>query len=41
MISTLMAAVPFDRSVLKVNQSILMVVIVVGYLIGFAYHDAA
>jgi hypothetical protein len=36
-----MAAVPFDRSVLKVNQSILMVVIVVGYVIGFAYHEAA
>jgi hypothetical protein len=29
--------VPFDRSVLKVNQMILMVVIVAAYVIGFAY----
>ena len=36
-----MAIVPFDRSVLKVNQAILMVVIVLGYLVGFAYHAAA
>jgi Domain of unknown function (DUF4395) len=37
-----MTIVPFDRSVLKVNQMILMVVIVVGYLVGgLAYSDAA
>ena len=36
-----MAAVPFDRSVLKVNQAILMVVIVAGYAVGLAYRDAA
>jgi hypothetical protein len=29
--------VPFDRSVLKVNQMILMVVIVVAYVVGFGY----
>ena len=32
-----MPTVPFDRSVLKVNQMILMVVIVAAYVIGFAY----
>ncbi|MEA2637336.1 MAG: hypothetical protein QOE18_393 [Chloroflexota bacterium] len=37
----MMAIVPFDRSVLKVNQMILMVVIVIGYLIGLAYQGAA
>jgi hypothetical protein len=31
-----MASVAFDRSVLKVNQMILMVTIVVGYVIGLA-----
>src|ERR1700692_4753758 len=36
-----MAAVPFDRSVLKVNQAILMSVIVIAYLVGLAYHPAA
>ena len=36
-----MAVVPFDRSVLKVNQAILMGVIVVGYLIGLAYQPVA
>ncbi|MFI5285971.1 MAG: DUF4395 domain-containing protein [Candidatus Dormibacteria bacterium] len=36
-----MAVVPFDRSVLKVNQAILMTLIVVGYVIGLAYHPAA
>jgi hypothetical protein len=36
-----MAIVPFDRSVLKVNQAILMTVIVAGYLIGLAYHPIA
>jgi hypothetical protein len=36
-----MAIVPFDRSVLKVNQMILMVAIVVGYLIALAYPDVA
>jgi hypothetical protein len=35
------AVVPFDRSVLKVNQAILMGVIVVGYLIGLAYQPIA
>jgi hypothetical protein len=30
-------SVPFDRSVLKVNQLILMVVIVAAYVVGFAY----
>ena len=32
-----MASIAFDRSVLKVNQMILMVTIVVGYVIGLAY----
>jgi len=36
-----MTIVPFDRSVLKVNQMILMVVIVAGYLVGLAYSGAA
>src|SRR5580692_1200595 len=36
-----MVTVPFDRSVLKVNQAILMIVIVVGYLAGLAYHPIA
>jgi Domain of unknown function (DUF4395) len=36
-----MAIIPFDRSVLKVNQLILMVVIVLGYLVGLADHAAA
>jgi Domain of unknown function (DUF4395) len=36
-----MAIIPFDRSVLKVNQLVLMVVIVVGYLVGLADHAAA
>jgi hypothetical protein len=36
-----MAIIPFDRSVLKVNQAILMVVIVAGYLVGLAYHPIA
>jgi len=36
-----MAVVPFDRSVLKVNQAILMSVIVVGYVVGLAYHPVA
>jgi hypothetical protein len=36
-----MATVPFDRSVLKVNQMILMVVIVVAYLIALAYPGVA
>ena len=36
-----MAIVPFDRSVLKVNQMILMVAIVVGYLIALAYPGVA
>jgi Domain of unknown function (DUF4395) len=36
-----MTIVPFDRSVLKVNQMILMLVIVVGYLVGLAYSGAA
>jgi hypothetical protein len=31
-----MASIAFDRSVLKVNQMILMVTIVVGYVIGLA-----
>jgi hypothetical protein len=34
-------AVPFDRSVLKVNQMILMVVIVVAYLVALAYPPVA
>jgi hypothetical protein len=36
-----MAVVAFDRSVLKVNQMILMVTIVLGYLIGLAYPGIA
>ncbi len=36
-----MAIVPFDRSVLKVNQTILMGVIVVGYGVGVVYHQVA
>jgi hypothetical protein len=36
-----MAIVPFDRSVLKVNQAILMTVIVVGYVVGLAYRPIA
>ena len=36
-----MAIIAFDRSVLKVNQMILMVVIVVGYLVGLANHAVA
>src|ERR1700688_4524625 len=36
-----MAVVPFDRSVLKVNQAILMSVIVVAYVVGLAYHPIA
>jgi Domain of unknown function (DUF4395) len=36
-----MATVPFDRSVLKVNQAILMIVIVAGYLVGLLYHPIA
>jgi hypothetical protein len=36
-----MASVAFDRSVLKVNQMILMVTIVVGYVIGLAYSGIA
>jgi hypothetical protein len=41
MISIPMAIVPFDRSVLKVNQAILMTVIVVGYVAGLAYNPVA
>jgi len=37
----MMTIAPFDRSVLKVNQMILMVVIVIGYLIGLAYQATA
>jgi Domain of unknown function (DUF4395) len=36
-----MQRVPFDRSVLKVNQTILMVVIVVAYGVGVAQERAA
>jgi hypothetical protein len=36
-----MAVVPFDRSVLKVNQAILMSVIVIAYAIGLVYEPAA
>src|ERR1700719_5046026 len=36
-----MTIVPFDRSVLKVNQMILMVVIAAGSLVGWAYSGAA
>jgi hypothetical protein len=35
------AIMPFDRSVLKVNQMILMVAIVVGYLLALAYPGVA
>jgi hypothetical protein len=35
------ATVPFDRSVLKVNQMILMVVIVVAYVVALAYPGVA
>ena len=36
-----MEAVPFDRSVLKVNQAILMTGIVVGYIVSFFHARAA
>ncbi|HEY6470655.1 MAG TPA: DUF4395 domain-containing protein [Candidatus Dormibacteraeota bacterium] len=36
-----MASIAFDRSVLKVNQMILMVTIVVSYVIGLAYPGVA
>lgn len=36
-----MAIVPFDRSVLKVNQAILMSVIVVGYVVALVYQPIA
>ncbi|MHB8490013.1 MAG: DUF4395 domain-containing protein [Candidatus Dormibacteria bacterium] len=36
-----MATVPFDRSVLKVNQAILMTVIVAGYAVGLVWHPIA
>jgi hypothetical protein len=36
-----MATVAFDRSVLKVNQAILMTTIVVGYLVALAYPGVA
>ena len=36
-----MAVVPFDRSVLKVNQAILMSVIVIAYAVGLVYQPAA
>ena len=36
-----MASIAFDRSVLKVNQMILMVTIVAGYVIGLAYPGVA
>ena len=36
-----MAIIPFDRSVLKVNQAILMTTIVAGYLVGLVYHPVA
>jgi hypothetical protein len=36
----MMKAIPFDRSVLKVNQAILMVGIIAGYFIGLAQHSA-
>jgi hypothetical protein len=35
-----MKAIPFDRSVLKVNQAILMGGIVAGYFVGLAQHAA-
>ena len=36
-----MAIVPFDRSVLKVNQAVLMSVIVVGYVVALVYQPIA
>jgi hypothetical protein len=33
-----MEAIPFDRSVLKVNQAILMAGLVAGYFVSFAVH---
>jgi len=36
-----MARIAFDRSVLKVNQTILMIAIVVGYVVGLAYPAVA
>jgi hypothetical protein len=36
-----MKAIPFDRSVLKVNQVILMTGIVAGYFVGLAWTPAA
>ena len=36
-----MAVIPFDRSVLKVNQAILMSVIVVSYVVGLVYQPIA
>ena len=36
-----MKAIPFDRSVLKVNQAILMTGIVAGYFVGLAAHPVA
>lgn len=36
-----MVIVPFDRSVLKVNQAILMAVIVVAYVVGLVYQPVA
>lgn len=36
-----MASVAFDRSVLKVNQMILMVAIVLGYVVGLAHAGVA
>jgi Domain of unknown function (DUF4395) len=41
MISIPMAIIPFDRSVLKVNQAILMTGILVGYVAGLAFHPVA
>ena len=35
-----MKAIPFDRSVLKVNQAILMTGIVAGYFVGLVQHGA-
>jgi hypothetical protein len=36
-----MKAIPFDRSVLKVNQVILMGGLIAGYFVGLAQHGAA
>ena len=36
-----MASIAFDRSVLKVNQMILMITIVAGYVVGLAYPGVA